>query len=158
MTTKRIILGADIAGFDLKEAVKEHLIQKGYEITDVGMTEKERTIPFQEVGFRVGRAVSRCEFERGLLFCGSGMGIHLAAAKFPGVLCAVCESIPSAKRCVVANNCNILAMGGFYVAPYTGCQMAEEFLESEFGEGQTERFVAFHENACREIMNHDYQE
>lgn len=157
MTTKRVILGADIAGFDLKEAVKEHLIQKGYEIVDVGMTDKENKIPFQEVGFRVGRAVSRGEFERGLLFCGSGMGIHLAAAKFPGVLCAVCESVPAAKRCVVANNCNILAMGGFYVAPYTGCQMAEEYLGSSFGEGQTERFVAFHENAYHDIMDHDYQ-
>lgn len=158
MKTKRVILGADVAGFDLKEAVKAHLTQKGYEITDVGMLEKEHTVPFQEVGFRVGRAVSKGEFERGLLFCGSGMGIHLAAAKFPGVQCAVCESIPAAKRCVVANNCNILSMGGFYVAPYTGCQMAEEFLGSDFGDGQTERFVAFHEKAYQEIMEHNYQE
>ena len=158
MKTKRVILGADVAGFDLKEAVKAHLLQKGYEIIDVGMQDKEHTVPFQEVGFRVGRAVSKGEFERGLLFCGSGMGIHLAAAKFPGVLCAVCESVPAAKRSVVANNCNILAMGGFYVAPYSGCQMAEEFLDSDFGDGQTERFIAFHENAYRDIMNHDYQE
>lgn len=157
MKTKRVIMGADVAGFDLKEAVKAHLTQKGYEIVDVGMLEKETTVPFQEVGFRVGRAVSKGEFERGLLFCGSGMGIHLAAAKFPGVLCAVCESIPAAKRCVVANRCNILAMGGFYVAPYTGCQMAEEFLASDFGDGQTERFVAFHEKAYNDIKNHDYQ-
>ncbi len=157
MKTNRVIMDADVAGFDLKEAVKEHLIKKGYEITDVGMIEKEHTIPFQEVGFRVGRAVSKGEFERGLLFCGSGMGIHLAAAKFPNVLCAVFESIPSAKRCVVANHCNILAMGGFYVAPYTGCQMAEEFLSSNFGDGQTERFVAFHENAYHDIMEYDYQ-
>lgn len=157
MKTKRVIMGADVAGFDLKDAVKAHLTQKGYEIVDVGMLEKETTVPFQEVGFRVGRAVSKGEFERGLLFCGSGMGIHLAAAKFPGVLCAVCESIPAAKRCAVANHCNILAMGGFYVAPYTGCQMAEEFLSSDFGDGQTERFVAFHEKAYNDIMNHDYQ-
>lgn len=158
MTTTRVIIGADVAGFDLKEAVKAHLIQKRYDIVDVGMTEKEQTIPFQEVGFRVGRAVSKGEFERGLLFCGSGMGIHLAAAKFPGVLCAVCESVPAAKRCVIANRCNILAMGGFYVAPYTGCQMAEEFLSSNFGDGQTERFVAFHEKAYQDIMNNAYQE
>lgn len=156
MKTKRVIIGADIAGFDLKEAVKTHLLQLGYDIVDVGMTDKEQKIPFQEVGFRVGRAVSKGEFERGLLFCGSGMGIHLAAAKFPGVMSAVCESIPAAKRCVVANNCNILAMGGFYVAPYTGCQMAEEFLSGTFGEGQTERFIAFHESAYNEIMAHDY--
>ncbi len=158
MKSKRVIIGADIAGFELKEAVKTHLEQLGFEITDVGMTEKENKIPFQEVGFRVGRAVSKGEFERGLLFCGSGMGIHLAAAKFPGVMCAVAESIPAAKRCVVANHCNILAMGGFYVAPYTGCQMAEEFLTSNFGDDQTERFVSFHENAYNDIMRHDYQE
>ena len=158
MKTTRVIIGADVAGFDLKEAVKAHLIQKGYEIADVGMTEKAQTIPFHEVGFRVGRAVSKGEFERGLLFCGSGMGIHLAAAKFPGVLCAVCESIPAAKRCVIANRCNILAMGGFYVAPHTGCMMAEEFLAANFGDGQTERFIAFHEMAYDEILSHDYLE
>lgn len=156
MKIKRVIIGADVAGFDLKEAVKAHLIQLGYDIVDVGMTDKEQKIPFHEVGFRVGRAVSKGEFERGLLFCGSGMGIHLAVAKFPGVMSAVCESIPAAKRCVVANNCNILAMGGFYVAPYTGCQMAEEFLLGTFGEGQTERFIAFHESAYNEIIAHDY--
>ncbi len=144
MKTKKVIMGADAAGFDLKESVKIYLIKKGYEITDVGVTDQNNPMPFYEVGFRVGRAVSKKEYERGLLFCGSGMGIHLAAAKFPGVQCAVCESISSAKRCVIANNCNIMAMGGFYVAAYTGRLMAEEFLSHDFGDEQTQEFIEFH--------------
>lgn len=158
MKTKRVTIGADVAGFDIKESVKEHLIQKGYDIVDIGMMDKEQKISFHWVGFRVGRAVSKGAFERGLLFCGSGKGIHLAAAKFPGVMSAVCESIPAANRCVAANRCNILAMGAFYVAPYTGCQMAEEFLSDNFGDGQSERFIAFHESAYNEIVARDYLE
>lgn len=153
---KKVVVGADPAGFPLKEAIKAHLIEKGYEVTDLGMLKEDEPIMFQIVGQRVGKAVSEGQFERGLIFCGSGMGIHIAASKFPHVHCALCESIETAKRSRVANNCNILAMGGFYIAPRLGCMMADAFLETEFAEGQNQWFYDYHMKGYQEIEDYDY--
>ena len=80
---KKLIIGADPAGYKLKESVKAHLIEQGYDITDVGTLSPEEPVEYHKVGFAVGKAISEKKFERGLLFCGSGMGVHIVAGKFP---------------------------------------------------------------------------
>ena len=83
---KYVVLGSDLAGYPLKCAVAEHLEKEGYKITDLGVTDPNYEDPemmFQRVGFRVGSKISEGEFEKGLLFCGTGMGIHIAAIKYP---------------------------------------------------------------------------
>ena len=90
---KKIIIGADDSGFTLKEAVKEYLIKNGYEVTDVGTLSLDEPVVYYEVGRRVAKEVADKKFERGLLFCGTGMGVSLVANKFPGVYCGLCESV-----------------------------------------------------------------
>lgn len=94
---KQILVGADFAGFPLKEAVVAHLKGKGWTVTDVGVRSLDETdtdLMFHRVGLRVGSMIAEREFERALLFCGTGMGIHIAASKCPHVHAGVVESVP----------------------------------------------------------------
>lgn len=120
---KQVVVGADFAGYPLKEAVKAHLEERGWTVTD--LTPDPDTAPmYHRVGFALGAQIAEGKFERALAFCGTGMGIHIAASKCPHVHAAVCESVPAARRCAAANNANMLAMGAFYVAPRTAMAMA----------------------------------
>ena len=80
---KQILVGADFAGFPLKEAVVEHLKKKGWTVTDIGVRSEddEEKEMFHRIGLKVGAKISEGEFERALIFCGTGMGIHIAASK-----------------------------------------------------------------------------
>ena len=123
---KQILVGADFAGFPLKEAVVAHLQAKGWEVTDVGVradSDPEDTdLMFHRVGLRAGAMISEGEFERALLFCGTGMGIHIAASKCPHVHAGVVESVPAALRAITGNGVNVLAMGAFLSsASFTMC-------------------------------------
>ena len=83
---KYLVVGADFAGYPLKEAVVAHLKAKGWKITDMGVTDpnaEDTDLMFHRIGLRVGSMISEGEFERALLFCGTGMGIHIAASKCP---------------------------------------------------------------------------
>lgn len=159
---KKVLVAADIAGADLKNAVVAHLEKKGWEVTDVGVKTSDEENPemFHRIGLRVGAMIAEKEFERALIFCGTGMGIHIAASKCPHVHAAVCESIPSALRCITGNNCNVLAMGGHYVAHATGIAMAEAFLYNNFGDGyeDVKNFYEFHKLAYDELEAFDYEE
>ena len=132
---KQILVAADISGFALKEAVAEHLKKKGWTVTDIGVKSEDEKNPemFHRIGLKVGAKIAEREFERAIIFCGTGMGIHIAASKCPRVHAAVVESVPAAKRCITGNNCNVMSMGGFYTAPQKGIEMAEAFLEYGFG-------------------------
>lgn len=159
---KQVLVAADIAGADLKNAVVAHLEKNGWEVTDVGVKTSQDENPemFHRIGFRVGAMIAEGEFERALLFCDTGMGIHIAASKCPGVHAAVCESLPAALRCITGNNCNVLSMGGHYVAPATGIAMAEAFLNHNLGDGyeHIENWYEFHKLAYDEIEAFDYEE
>ncbi|MDD6346713.1 MAG: RpiB/LacA/LacB family sugar-phosphate isomerase [Lachnospiraceae bacterium] len=158
---KQVLVAADFAGVPLKDAVVEHLQQKGWTVTDIGVKSLDDPHPemFHRIGLRVGAKITEGEFERALIFCGTGMGIHLAAARCPGAMVAVAETIPAALRAITGNNCNILAMGGHYIAPHTGIQMADAFLEHNLGDGheEWEGFYEFHKLAYDELMAFDYE-
>ena len=113
---KKVLVGADFAGVPLKNAVVAHLEKNGWEVTDIGVKSVDEENPemFHRIGLKVGAKIAEGEFEKALIFCGTGMGIHIAASKCPHVHCAVCENVPSALRCVTGNNCNVMAMGAFY--------------------------------------------
>ena len=134
---KQVLVAADFAGMQLKDAVVQHLEERGWHVTDVGAKAGDEGVPemYHRIGLRAGAMIAEGEFERALLFCGTGMGVHIAASKCPHVHSAVVESVPAALRCVTANNCNVMAMGGFYVAPRTGMAMADAFLEHNLGDG-----------------------
>ena len=159
---KQVLVGADFAGFPLKEAVVEYLKEKGWTVTDIGVrsADEENKEMFHRIGLKVGAKISEGEFERALLFCGTGMGIHIAASKCPGVHAGVVESVPAALRAITGNGVNVLAMGAFYVAPQMGKEIAEAFLTHNLGDGYEwwPNFYEFHKLAIDELNAFDYEE
>jgi len=160
---KQILVGADFAGYPLKEAVVAHLKEKGWEVTDVGVRSPEDNdtdLMFHRVGLRAGAMISEGEFERALLFCGTGMGIHIAASKCPRVHAGVVESVPAALRAITGNGVNVLAMGAFYVAPAMACDIVDAYLGAELGSGYEwwHNFYEFHKLAMDELDAFDYEE
>ena len=109
---KYLVVGADFAGFPLKEIVVEHLKKKGWKILDLGVKKdsdpKDTDLMFHRVGLRVGAEISEGNYERALVFCGTGMGIHIAASKCPHVHAGVVESLPAAIRAITGNGVNVL--------------------------------------------------
>lgn len=159
---KQILVGADFAGFPLKEAVVAHLKEYGWTVTDVGVQspeDEDTDLMFHRIGLRVGSMISEGEFERALIFCGTGMGIHIAAGKCPGVFSGVVESVPAALRAITGNGVNVLAMGAFYVAPKMGCDIADAYLTHNLGDGYEywPNFYEFHKLACDELNAFDYE-
>jgi RpiB/LacA/LacB family sugar-phosphate isomerase len=160
---KAIVVGADFAGYPLKEVVIAHLKSKGWEIEDVGVTDPndyDTENMFHRVGLRVGAKIAENEYERGLVFCGTGMGIHIAASKCPHVHAGVVESVPAALRAITGNGVNVLAMGTFYVAPQMGCDIVDAYLNASLGSGYEwwENFYDYHKLAIDELETFDYQE
>lgn len=157
---KQVLVAADFAAVALKDAVVDHLQKRGWQVTDIGTKAGDTGTPemFHRIGLRAGAMIAEGEFERALLFCGTGMGIHVAASKCPHVHSAVVESVPAALRCVAGNNCNVMAMGAFYVAPRTGMAMADAFLEHNLGDGyeQWEGYYDYHKLAYDELEAFDY--
>ena len=159
---KKLVVGADFAGYMLKNAVCDHLRGKGWEIEDLGVrdeTDGGYDNMFQRVGFRVGAKIAEGEYERALLFCGTGMGIHIAASKCPHVHAGVVESVPAALRAITGNGVNVLAMGAFYVAPQMGCDIADAYLNASLGSGYEwwHNFYEFHKLAIDELEAFDYE-
>ncbi|GAA1317144.1 RpiB/LacA/LacB family sugar-phosphate isomerase [Leucobacter albus] len=155
---RHVVVGADFAGFPLKEAVKEHLEARGWTVRDLTPVQAEAPM-YHRVGFMLGAQIAEREYEKALAFCGSGMGIHVAASKVPHVHAAVCETLPAAKRATTANNCNLLAMGAFFTGPRLGKAMAEAFLEHGFGDGYEawEGFDEYHQIGFDECESFDYE-
>ena len=129
---KKIIIGSDKSGFPLKEAVKAHLINAGYEVVDGGTTKEDEPKPYFEVASSVAKRVSDGEFEKAILICGTGMGMSIVANKYKGVYAAVCENTFAAEKARAINDANILAMGGWITPDFVGCVMVDTFLNTEF--------------------------
>lgn len=161
---KQILVGADFAGYPLKEAVVAHLKKRGWTVTDVGVQadsdENDTDLMFHRIGLRVGSMITEKEFERALIFCGTGMGIHIAASKCPGVHAGVVESVPAALRAITGNGVNVLAMGAFYVAPQMGKDIADAYLTHNLGDTYEwwPNFYEFHKLAVDELNAFDYEE
>ena len=155
---RTVVVGADFAGFKLKEHVKRHLEERGWTVTD--LTPDIDDLPmYHRVGFLVGSQIAERNFEKALAFCGSGMGIHIAASKCPHVHAAVCESVTTARRAATANNANLLAIGAFFTAPRLASGMADAFLEGSLGDGYEEwdGFYDYHKIGYDECDNFDYE-
>lgn len=156
---KQILMAADFAGVGLKDAVKAHLERNGWTVTDIGV-QAGQTHPemFHRIGFAVGAKIAEGEFEKAIIFCGTGMGIHIAAGKCPGVQAACVESPHAALRAVTGNNCNVLAMGGMWIGQELGIEMVDAFLNHKIGDGyeDVDNWVEFHMVAYNEIRDFDY--
>jgi ribose 5-phosphate isomerase B len=149
---KKIVIGSDKSGFVLKEAVKEHLVQQGFTVDDVGMQSLEDFQPYFMVAPKVARKIQSGEYEKGILFCGTGMGMSIIANKHKGVYAAVVEGSYSAKMCSVINQANVLTMGGWILAPQQAVDMVDRWLNTGFAEGFPEDRRNFLGNAFAEVQ------
>jgi len=131
----KVAIGSDHAGFELKEFVKNLLKEKGYEVIDVGTNSKERT-HYPIYAKKVAKMVSEGEVDRGVLICGSGIGMSIVANKFKGVRAALCHNVYSAKYSRLHNNANILCLGGRITAQDLTKEIVEVWFSTPFEGGR----------------------
>jgi len=135
-----LAIGSDHGGFELKEEVKKHLEKRGIEYKDFGCYSPE-SIDYPVIAEAVGKAIASGEYERGLLFCGTGVGISMAANKIKGIRAACCDDYFSVKHTRLHNDANILCMGGRVVGPGLACELVDIFIDTEFEGGRHARRV-----------------
>jgi len=136
----KIALGSDHAGFELKEDLRSYLAEMKVDALDLG-TYSEDSVDYPDVAVKVAEKVARGEVERGLLICGTGIGMSIVANRFAGVRAALCHDLYTARISREHNNANILALGGRVTGKGLAREMLKVFLETEFQGGRHERRV-----------------
>lgn len=125
-----IAIGCDHGGYELKLEILKYLDEKGIEYQDFGCNGE--SVDYPVYAKKVGQAVVSGECEKGVLICGTGIGISIAANKIKGIRCALCSDCFSAEATRLHNNANVLAMGGRVVGAGLGVKIVDTFLNTEF--------------------------
>lgn len=136
-----IAIGSDHGGYLLKEELKKHLIEKGYELKDFG-TDSTASCDYPVYAEKVCRAIQSGECEKGILICGTGIGMSMCANKCKGIRAAVCGDHFSAEFTRKHNDANVLCMGARTIGPGVALQLADIFLTTEFEGGRHEKRIA----------------
>jgi ribose 5-phosphate isomerase B len=137
--SQTVIIGADHAGFAMKQLLGDELRAQGYEVVDVGAHEYDKDDDYPDSATAVARAVVAHPGSKGVLCCGSGVGASIAANKVKGARACLCHDIYSAVQGVEHDDMNILCLGGQIIGPALARKLVQGFLHAEF---QTEtRFV-----------------
>ena len=131
-------IAAEVCSFELMKIVKQHLLDQGHEVTDIGMQSKEKPMVFYETARAVAEYIQQGKVERGLLMCGTGNGVCTIANKFKGIYAGLAESATTAKLHWVINRANVLCMGAWIVGQMAACDMVDAWLNAEIGEGFNE--------------------
>lgn len=137
---KKVGIGSDHGGFQLKESIKEYLEELNIEYEDYG-TNNEESVDYPEYGKKVANGVMTGEVEKGIVICGTGIGISLAANKVKGIRCALCSDTYSARMSRAHNNANMLSLGGRVLGVDLAKEIVRVWLEEEFQGGRHERRV-----------------
>lgn len=157
---KKIVIGSDKSGFTLKEALKAWLESEGFAVSDVGTLDIENFQPYFEVAPKVAGLIASGEFEKGILCCGTGMGMSIVANKYKGVYAAVVENIYASRMAAVVNKANVLCFGGWVTAPEQAVEIVKEWFRTDFGQGFPPERICFLENAfskVQEIENQNFK-
>ena len=131
MSITKIVVGSDHAGFGLKQKIKEHLASRGIEVMDVG-TDAPVSCNYTVFAHALCEAVTGGEAPLGILICGTGIGMSMAANKHPGIRAAACENTFSARMTRMHNDANVLCLGERVIGYGLACDMAELFVTTEF--------------------------
>lgn len=130
-----IAIGCDQAGFELKQVIIGHLKEKGYTLNDIGSFQGE-SVDYPVYGEKVAREVAENRAEFGIVICGTGIGISLAANKVHGIRCALCGDTYSARMTRAHNDANMLSLGARVVGPMLALDIVDAFLTAEFEGGR----------------------
>lgn len=141
----KIVLACDHGGFELKETVREHLTKNGYNIIDIGVYNTD-SVDYPEFGKNAAEMVANKEVDKGIIFCGTGIGISIAANKVKGIRCALCTNEFMAKMSRMHNNANMLALGERVLGKGVAIGIVDAWLSTEFEGGR-------HENRVNKLMD-----
>ncbi len=132
---KAIIIGSDHAAYNMKELVKDYLSGKGIEVVDVGCAD-ENSVDYPDIAARVAGSVSTGKHERGILLCGTGLGMSMAANRFTGVRAALCHDLFGSYMSRAHNDANILVLGGRVTGDVLATEVVRIWLETPFEGGR----------------------
>lgn len=135
-----LAIASDHGGFALKQEIMAHLKDCGVAFEDLG-TYSEESVDYPVYAAKLGRAVAAGEYERGILICGTGIGISMVANKIRGIRCALCSDCYSAEMSRRHNNANVLALGGRTLGAELAKKITDTFLATEFEGGRHQRRV-----------------
>ena len=136
----KIAIGCDHGGLEHKNAIAEHLRERGFEVKDFGIYE-QRSVDYPEIALKVAKSVAEKENELGILVCGTGIGMSLAASKVKGFRAAAVSEHFSAKYTRLHNNSNILCLGGRVIGVGTALELADIFVDTQFEGGRHQRRI-----------------
>jgi ribose 5-phosphate isomerase B len=135
----KIVIGSDHAGFELKEQVRDYVAKLGHEVKDVGAYD-DKPSDYPDFAEKVGKVLMAGEAERGILICGSGVGVCVAANKMPGIRAGMCHDCYSAHQGVEHDEMNVLVMGSRIIGSELALDLVQVYLNAKF-QSQEERFV-----------------
>lgn len=135
-----LAIGCDHGGYELKQEVIKHLEERGVPYKDYGTFSTE-SVDYPDYALKVCEAITSGEAERGILICGTGIGMSMAANKVKGIRAAVCHDTFSAEFTRRHNDANVLCMGGRVVGPGLACKVVDAYLDNEFEGGRHQRRV-----------------
>lgn len=133
----KVAIGADDAATGLKNRVKEHLSKKDIEVVDFSHDVAGNDQIYPDIAFNLASAIQEGKFERGILFCGTGIGMAIVANKVPGVRAAQCHDVYSAERARKSNNAQIMTMGARVIGEELALMLVDAWLASEFEAGRS---------------------
>ena len=136
----KIALASDHGGYALKEQIKQHLLERGVEVEDLG-THSEDSVDYPVYGKLCGQTVASGKADLGVVVCGTGIGISIAANKVKGIRCGLCTSVEMAHLTKQHNNANVLALGGRTTKPELAMAIVDEWLDTEFEGGRHQRRI-----------------
>ena len=133
----RIAIGSDENGYEMKEAIKKHLLEIGAEYEDFGCGRNEKVL-YPEIANKLAVSIMEGKHERGVLICGTGLGMAITANKDPGVRAATCHDVYSAERARKSNNAQIITFGAQVIGTVLAIKLLDAWLESEFAGGRSQ--------------------
>ena len=140
MARDRIVIASDHAGFELKSYLQEVVAELGYEVVDLG-TNGPESVDYPDYAHALAAQLAEGVAERGILVCGTGIGIGIAANRHPGVRCGVCHDVTTARLTRLHNDANVLALGARIVGPEVAADCVRTFLATDFEGGRHRRRV-----------------
>ncbi|WP_071393386.1 ribose 5-phosphate isomerase B [Bacillus tuaregi] len=152
----KIGIGSDHNAFQFKEELKRFLANTEHEIVDYGCYSQD-AVDYPDVAFEVAEAISEGKLERGILICGTGIGVSIAANKYPGIRAALCHDTYSAERAQLSNNAQIITMGSQIIGLETGKKIVDAYLNSEWAEGSKKKVDKIIEKE-KEFVNVNFKE
>ena len=135
---KKIAIASDHGGFDLKESIIAHLLNTGWEVDDLGPHSRD-SVDYPDYGVKLVEEVAEKKVDRGIVICGTGIGMSIVVNRFPGIRGTLCSDVFTAKLCREHNNSNILVLGGRVIGEGLAAEIVNTWLNTPFEGGRHQR-------------------